>query len=71
MAINIHVQCRTHKTYTGSSPPRADCAGCRDLYTFIYATKAPPGITDIGGFEYDAMGALNNKTMYIYTSKDD
>ena len=71
MAINIYVRCRTHKTYTGTRKPRADCAGCRDLYTFIYATKAPLEITGVGGFKNDAMGALNNKTMYIYTSEAD
>lgn len=69
MSITINAQCREHLRYTAQRKPPADCKACQDLFKFKHAALLPAGLNGVGGFVYDAAGALNPDTMFIWASK--
>jgi hypothetical protein len=67
--ITINARCNEHPRYTAQRKPIADCKACKNLFMFKHAALLPAGLGGVGGFTFDAGGALDPATMYIWASK--
>jgi hypothetical protein len=66
MAVIIAVRCKEHPSYKAIRRPTVACNGCKGLYKFKHAALMKPGLGGIGGFTYDAAGAIDPETMTVY-----
>lgn len=57
--VKLKLQCKSHPGYTAKISPRLKCRGCQTLRLFMVALNAGVECQGIGGYKYDAIGALD------------
>lgn len=59
--VKLKLQCKAHPDYTAKKPPPLDCHGCQALRLFMIELRAGDEYKGVGGFKFDAIGALDLK----------